>query len=300
MRRLNNEDILSFIETQLSVWPLAKSNYDALTRVTRRNIRLGDLVCGIQYNPARIVSTGAKTDSVSVKNRKCFLCKENRPVEQLTLDNVPGWDILVNPFPILPVHFTIVSKTHAPQSDVPEDIVQFAELLPGMAVFFNGANAGASAPDHLHLQAVLKDELPLLRLVEKFHTSNLSQFISSDSLNLDLPFQFFSGIVSDDSDCEKVLKAAFVIGGLGADEKLNNPYLKNVFFWIDNFGRLRFIVIPRRAHRPSCYGMEGENSRLISPGCIDMTGLVITPLKKDFDSLSKEELKNIFSDVALK
>jgi len=298
MTTLNHDDILSFIETQLSVWTLAKQNYDALAKVERRNIEIGNLECGIQWNPARIRSTGAKIDKDSIRSRKCFLCRDNRPKEQLIYDIASGWEMLVNPFPILPVHLTIASTSHIPQSRVPEDIVTIAETLPGMAVFFNGARAGASAPDHLHLQAVLKDELPLLRLAEKLHDSKKSGIMTSAQTDLDLPFFFISGIVTPDSEGMKCLRAGFAYCGLFDEDISERRELVNVFFWIDDSVRLRYVVIPRKTHRPECFYSTDSSYRMVSPGCIDMTGLIITPREEDFRTLSEKEIRKIYSDVA--
>lgn len=299
MTTLNHDDIASFIETQLAVWPLAKRNYDALAEVERRNVALGDLAAGIQWNPARIASTGAKVDKASIENRRCFLCRDNRPEEQMICNIAPGWEMLVNPYPILPVHLTIVATEHRPQAHVPDDIVAIAESLPGMAVFFNGANAGASAPDHLHLQAVLKDELPLLRLIEKHHPSDRSGIMTPASMQLSLPFFFISGVVAPDKQGMATLYAGLNTGGIDSEGKLTHPGLVNVFFWIDAVGMLRYAVIPRKAHRPECYTATDDSHRLISPGCIDMAGLLIAPRKEDFEKLTEQEIRKIYSDVAL-
>ena len=299
MKTLSSEDIASFVETQLAVWPLAKQNYDALRHAERRPVKLGDLEAAIQCNPARIKSTGAKIDKDSIAKRACFLCRDNRPKEQLIHEIHPGWEMLVNPYPILPIHLTIVATEHRPQSAVPDDIVEIAAKLPGMAVFFNGAQAGASAPDHMHLQAVLKDELPLLRLAEKIHTSANPGVLISSQTGLSLPYLFISGIVSPDDNGLPTLAAGLKAGGLSENGKLDNPELVNTFFWIDNEGLLRFVVVPRRAHRPQCYFREDDRQRVISPGCIDMAGLIIAPRKSDFDTLTEQEIRDIYSEVAL-
>lgn len=296
---LSLEEINDFVETQLFSWEFAKKNYDALANVRRRYVDVGDFSVGIQWNPGRIVSTGAKTDFKSINERPCFLCRANRPSQQLIYPILSGWEMLVNPYPIFPIHFTIVSSEHIRQSNVPDEIVEIAEKLPGMAVFFNGANAGASAPDHLHLQAVLKDELPLLHLVEKYHTSSEPGLRSSDSFGLDLPFYFISGIVSKDYDGLKTLYFGLTSGGPGTDGTLDNQALVNKFFWIDSSGMLRFISIPRKAHRPKCFYDHGESNRMVSPGCVDMAGLVIVPREEDFFSLDADEVGVIYSDVAL-
>lgn len=299
MSMMTIEDVASFIETQLHVWPLAKKNYDALTEVKRRDVTIGDCPIGIQWNSARIVSTGANVSKHEIEKRPCFLCRDNRPKEQLICNILSGWEMLVNPFPILPVHLTIVSTKHQPQERVPEDIVALAEHLSGMAVFFNGSRAGASAPDHLHLQAVLKDELPLLRLAEKEHPSDRPGICTSEDFKVKPPYLVFSGVVAPGQEGLKTLLAGLRLGGLAADGKLTDTELVNSFFWLDNAGLMRFVVVPRKAHRPACYYAEGDDKRVISPGCIDMAGLIIAPRKEDYDRLTAEEISQIFQETAI-
>lgn len=296
---MTTEEVADFIEAQLHEWPLAKKNYDALLEVRRREVIVEGFPVGIQWNPARIISTGANISRQMIERRPCFLCRDNRPKEQHICNILPGWELLVNPYPILPVHLTIVATRHMPQERVPEDIVSIAERLPGMAVFFNGAKAGASAPDHLHLQAVLKDELPLLRLIEEEHPAGKSGIATSMDFKIKPPYLVFSGVVVPGDEGLKTLLAGLAIGGLRPDGKLADTSLVNSFFWIGNDGLLRFAVVPRRAHRPSCYYAEGEGNRMVSPGCIDMAGLLVVPRKEDFDRLSPDEISLIFKECAL-
>lgn len=288
--------MLDFIDSQIDTWPLARENYQALGKTERRSLKLGDLTIGIQHNPARMVSTAAKIDRHSIQNRPCFLCKGNRPPQQVPYDIAQGWELLLNPFPIFPTHFTIVSKTHQPQAGFPIDMVIMAERLPGHTIFFNGSKAGASCPDHLHCQAVKTQELPLMLLVEKRHTLTASNpeenlVATSESLGLDVPFGFKSIVVTRDlagmeilRDLENIIGRKFI-----EDGKLN------MFVWIDSCGLLRIVAVPRDRHRPSCYG-SGDGEMMISPGCIDMAGVVITPRKQDYESLTESKIRRIYEE----
>lgn len=296
---LSHEDIKDFIEHQLTVWSLAKRNYDAIARIKRKNTKVDDLLVGIQWNPGRIGSTGAKIDVKTISERPCFLCRENRPQEQLIFPIAKGWEMLVNPFPIFPVHLTIVSETHRPQSSIPEDIVNMATELPGMAVFFNGAHAGASAPDHMHMQAVLKEEIPLITLTENYHSKSDFGIKLSSQFGLKLPFFFISGVVAPDESGMATLITGLKSGGLSDRGELTDSSLVNAFFWLDDSGILRFINIPRRSHRPSCYYLDGDNCRMVSPGSIDMGGIIIVPREQDFKSLTADEIRRIYSEVAI-
>ncbi|MDE6192595.1 MAG: DUF4922 domain-containing protein [Muribaculaceae bacterium] len=286
--------MIDFIDAQLTDWPLARENYQALGRTERRSMQLGDLTVGIQHNPARIVSTGAKTDAKSIGERPCFLCKENRPPQQTGVDIADGWELLLNPYPIFPSHFTIVSTKHQPQEGLPLDMVAMAEKLPGHTVFFNGRRSGASCPDHLHCQAVKTHELPLMCLIERSHALKLGRVATSESLGLDMPFAFKSVIITP--DIEGMSELARIESTIGKEYIYEGRI--NVFVWIDHNGLLRICAVPRKAHRPSCYG-TGQNQRLISPGCIDMAGVLITPVKKDYDSLTEEDVRQIYGECAI-
>ncbi len=283
--------MLEYIDSQLAEWPLARENYQALGRTERRSVQLGDLTIGIQHNPARIVSTAAKTDAKTLAERPCFLCKKNRPPQQVGMEIADGWELLLNPYPIFPTHFTIVSKEHQPQEGFPLDMVTMAERLPGHTVFFNGKRAGASCPDHLHCQAVKTHELPLMQLIEKKYNLDFGSVATHESLNLDVPFGFISIIITP--DVEGMSELASI------EDTIGKEYIKegkiNAFVWIDANGLLRICAVRRNMHRPSCYG-SGEGQHLISPGCIDMTGVLIAPLKKDYDDLTEADIRRIFQE----
>lgn len=291
--------MIDFIDSQIATWQLARDNYQALGKTERRRVQLGDLTVGIQHNPARMVSTAAKTDSKSIAERPCFLCKNNRPEQQMPIEIVDGWELLLNPFPIFPTHFTIVSKAHSPQVGFPLDMIEMAEKLPGHTIFFNGYKAGASCPDHLHCQAVKTHELPLMKLVEEKHKAKTGEVTgwrtaTSSQLGLDVPFGFKSIIITPDSEGMGILaNIKNIIGKNYVEEgKIN------AFVWIDSMGLLRVVAVPRNAHRPSCYG-EGDGEMMISPGCIDMAGVIITPRKEDYENLTVPILRQIYSECGL-
>lgn len=296
--KLTIETINSLIETQLFQWDLANRNFSNLRATQRKNLTFRDLSGWAQLNPARIVSSAAKTDTESIKKRECFLCASNRPAEQITIEWVAGWHLLMNPFPILPVHFTIVNPAHTPQGKIPLEMAAMAEVAPDLVFFYNGARAGASAPDHQHAQAVLKSELPLIRLVEECHSSERTGWISSEEYGIDLPFHFVSAIISP--DIEGMQNLSKVINAFGVDDTTgkSDTGLVNAFMWISDRGLLRVVIVPRRRHRPSCYFLPEDQRMIISPGAIDMTGLVIVPRAEDFAKIDEETVNKIYSEVA--
>ncbi len=275
-------------DSQLEKWPLAKVNYEALNACERKIFKIGDFEGVLQLAPHRINSTAAKVDSASIKERKCFLCSANRPSSQLVEELIPGWDFLVNPYPILPMHFTIVSQSHQPQGAIPTEIVSIAERLPGMVVFFNGAKAGASAPDHLHCQAVLKSELPLISFLESGKDPDL------------LPYKVNFSIITPDVDGMITLNTLLAVEGVDKKGK-NDKGLVNGYFWMGDDGFLRVCIIPRKSHRPDFYTNEADgNGRMVSPGAIDMAGVIVLPREKDFQEMGSADVEMVYNQTAWK
>lgn len=297
--RLSNSDINEAIEAQLNVWPECKQRFIALGNVRRKLFRVGDLDVAVQHNPARAKSTNAKVDAKSIADRPCFLCAGNRPELQLTEEFPEGWDFLINPFPIFPVHFTIASKKHEPQGGIPLDMVTVCDTFLDLVCFYNGARAGASAPDHLHFQAVLKTELPLIKLVEERHQLSDGDFATSLDLGLDLPFVLFSAIITPDAEGMNRLRTVTDITGFDVKSQKPDAGLINAYFWIDNSGFLRTVVIPRAAHRPDCYFAEGTRQLKVSPGAVDMAGVIIVTDEDEFDRISGEDIDRIYRQTGL-
>lgn len=270
---MTHEELSAAVARQLSVWPLARRNHDALNGLLTRRMEVDGFTWTLQHNPARALSTAAPVDAASIAARPCFLCVANRPPEQHPLATLDGFEVLVNPFPIFPLHLTIAATTHRPQQigSVASSFIEAAALLPGMTVFYNGARCGASAPDHLHFQAVPTDALPIWlstgtnRPVRHFRADNLSaresaRFIAEATTRW-----------TDDSI---------------------NAYARSTMT-----GTFDVIVIPRRAHRPAIYGSD-PGQYLISPGAIDMAGTLILPRHTDFLTLTPSTLRQILTEVA--
>lgn len=297
--KLHIDTINDLVERQLLVWPEAKQRFDALINIKRKNIALDAFPVVAQLNPARIRSTAAKVDAASISERKCFLCGENRPQEQFSAPwPDQGWELLVNPFPILPIHFTIAAKKHTPQDEIPLEMAAMAELAPELAIFLNGARAGASAPDHLHCQGVLKSELPLVRLVEKYHSTEHGGWMSSEEFGCTLPFHFLSAVITPDMQGMLALSKVATAFGIDATTGEHDKGLVNAFFWISDNGLLRVVIIPRRAHRPRAYFVEGESHFTVSPGALDMAGLLILPIEDDFNRIAESSIRDIYADTA--
>ncbi len=273
------------IDKQLEAWPEARKAFDALSEVRTRVLSSSGLT--LQFNPARIGSTTARIDSASIQKRSCFLCAESRRQEQMSFELGDGFELLVNPFPILREHFTVTSMTHQPQSIMScykKMLGIAAELPERYIVFYNGPRSGASAPDHLHLQIGLADGIPL---VEKLRANRLPD---NEQITIE-PFGYPVTILrhTTPESFKEYYDTLTILDGE------NEPRLNIMAMNLNN--EVLSVFIPRGKHRPDCYYATGDNKRLVSPGAIDMFGLVITPRQDDFERLTEREILAIYKEV---
>lgn len=286
-------ELNSFFEHQLELWSLARAYYLCLSQVEARSLTVDSMEVRVQHNPARIGSTDAKVDVSSIKARPCFLCKDNRPHCQLSLDfkGEKEYDILVNPYPIAPKHFTIACKEHINQDDfIAADMARFAEMYQGLAVFHNGSKSGASAPDHLHFQAVNVDFLNNLfnPLCENPGKRVALQGSTEIFISDDMPMNFVH--ISEPSFSSVTERW---ISNLP-----ESPSLRNIFMYQAKDGNLHTLIFPRLTHRPSCYFQDGEQRILCSPGAIDMAGTLILPRPQDYAKISRKDIRSIYEEVS--
>lgn len=291
-------EVEKFIDTQLDEWPLAASNFKALAGVEVKEFDIPGMHIKVQFNPARIVSSGAKVDAASLKARKCFLCEANRPAEQRGMDWGERYTILINPFPIFPRHLTIPDKTHTDQliAGRAADMFALASELPGYTVFYNGPRCGASAPDHMHFQAGNSDFLTIGDAIEE---AELSTVAEAEGGTLSIAKGLPMGVFVIDADNPEVGARLFdkLYSALTIPEGEQEPMM-NILCFSTPAG-LRMVVIPRKKHRPSFYGTEGEGKMLISPASVDMGGVFITPRREDFESINSETIIKLFNELCL-
>ncbi len=279
---ISPENIKQWFDSQLAQWPLAAANHDALSHVSTRSVDLDGFRFTVQFNPARAISSGAKTDKASIASRPCFLCETNRPSEQTSIQ-VGEFEILVNPFPIFHHHYTIAHRRHRPQAIEGYwcHMAALASQLPEHTVFYNGPCCGASAPDHFHFQAVPTEALPLWQ--------HVNQSIPGTTIPDNLPF----GAISLVTDCFTTLseRASLIMKSLPHTEIEYEPKINALCRTVGN-GLIQLIIIPRRAHRPDIYP-----GRMISPASIDLAGVIITPLQSDFDAMDSDLLHYVLNQV---
>lgn len=287
-----------FFHNQMATWPETAVRYADLARVEVRDFG----AVSAQYNPARMVSTGAKVDKKTLAQRPCFLCKDHRPEIQKEWAFGEDFDVLVNPFPILPTHFTIAARRHRPQTilDSFATLYELADRFEGTLFFYNGPKCGASAPDHLHFQGGDGSVVPLCRDWRGWR-ERLREVARLDADNRlctieDYPFPTLVLISNDKSLAQTLFRRAYAALPCHPDD--TEPML-NVLAWREEDSVVT-ILLPREKHRPACYTASCEADRmLISPGALDMAGLVITPRKEDFDRLTPSLLVKTVGEVAL-
>jgi len=293
--------LVRFFDRQLELWNDARLRYRALQQVMTEELSCGDNTLIKQYNPARIVSTGARIDKTALSERPCFLCGANRPEEQLDKPVDGDYYLLVNPFPILPMHFTVASRRHVPQrvSACYEEIHRLLTRYPRLMVFYNGPKCGASAPDHLHLQAGDGSGLPLLSGWQRL-SRNLDVVVSlSDDEYIAVVRDFVcpalvirSRTAKSDARMFRRLCELMTVGKDDAEPMMN------IVAWRQDEDYLT-VVFPRAKHRPACYGAQGDGQLMVSPGALDMSGLMILPRKEDYDKLTADECVRILREVSL-
>ena len=292
------------IDRQLASWPEAARRYRDLREVQTKEITIGGMPVRVQYNPARAVSTLARTDAASIAARPCFLCRENRPQQQeaLPFEGCDGrrYEILVNPFPIFPEHFTVPAVDHVPQRIAGRfpDMLSLADTFPDMTVFYNGPESGASAPDHFHFQMGCKGFLPVER---HFGLLGPKTVMRPGAAVIALTSAYIPGLPVITVPDAKSAEAAFlrVLRSLPVSPRTGEPQL-NILCWkerTDSDTVFRILVIPRKAHRPSCYyAPEGEAVR-ISPASVDLGGVFIVPVEEDFRRTDAEVLQSIIRET---
>ena len=299
--------VAALIDHQFETWPLLRAGCEAFAQIETRRVQIAESEVVIQHNALRIRSTAASVDKASVENRRCFLCPDSLPNEEKGIAYGDELVVLCNPFPVLERHLSIVHRKH-----VPQQIEGNVELLLALAhdlgsssfVLYNGPECGASAPDHLHFQACSRELLPI-----------------EENLYDDEPV-----MVEDCNYCEETARNSFelfTLGGCGRSVVVfRGGNSREVAHWVyevikelaaqtDKTEPLINIIctydpkvwtvylFPRAKHRPASFFAEGEQRLVVSPGAIDMAGVVVIPEREHFDKINGERASAIFSEVSM-
>ena len=305
----NNRSIYKFVGDQLSRWPLACDNFRALKNVQVREVEVGGLKVKLQFNPARMISSAAKLSKEEIAARRCFLCRDNRPAEQIMLkfDGRKGkrYHILVNPYPIFPDHLVIAMNRHTDQSIWKRyvDMLDLARKYDGFTFFYNGPKSGASAPDHHHFQAAPKGLIPLQDDVERFFAcaqNDILQYLTSEQdASLYHYKRFTTGVFVIKAETAKSAAKLFyrLLDCADIPEGEKEPLFNLFTYWQD--GEFRSIVIFRSRHRSHHYFSDGPDHLTMSPGCADMGGVFIVPVQDEYEKITPELLSEMVREVSI-
>lgn len=302
--RLNSENLAALFKEQLSSWEQARDNYKALENVIVKEVSVGGFPFKVQFNPARIVSSSAKVDKKSIKERKCFLCSENRPQVQRGLDFVyekereNPYTVLINPFPIFPKHLTIPMVAHKDQliGGRMGAMLSLAKELQDFTLFYNGPKCGASAPDHFHFQAGNRGFLPMEQQISKLEREDL---LKNEQVRVSAIKTIFNGLFVIESKEIDLASELFekIFAALPVKEGEAEPMV-NILSWYNN-DQYSILLFVRERHRPSHYFASGHSNILLSPASVDLGGVFITPLEKDFNKLNDILIKEILDQICI-
>ena len=300
MDKLNTQ-LSTLFHEQVSNWELARANYEGLKTVKTKTFLFENFKVIVQFNPARIASSGAKVDAKTIAERKCFLCTANLPAGQKSIDS-GNYTILVNPFPIFPQHFTIPRKEHIDQQIKPyfTDMLELAESMDDYVVFYNGPRCGASAPDHMHFQAGTKDFLPLISDYKKMkpdHAELIDEGVNYQLYKLKDYFRTVYCIESDTiGSARNIFENLYAQWQDHSKEKGIEPMMNIVCSFEDNIWYT--YIFPRKVFRPWQYTAEGDDRLMVSPATVELSGIFITPIESHFERITKQDVINILEQCS--
>ena len=319
-RPLSSEDMHRHFTQQISEWDDLRRAYEGLNNIQTKVLSTDTVTLVAQFNPARIVSTAANVSPEALAERACFLCLDRRPDAQRGLPVEGRYELLANPRPILPQHFTIAARRHMPQAILPHitSLYNMVWNAPDVLFFYNGPLCGASAPDHFHFQAGARGLVPIEREWKNYETGleKLFPLTPNDE-------ETMASLLTYNTRCGLYLLKSYVCpvfvvitcpssqAGIPFDRLYHalpvpadeyEPRI-NILCWRQQTGPARpdeliMLVFPRKKHRPDCYGTDAGRM-LISPGALDMGGLIITPREEDFLSITACQASQILNEVTL-
>ena len=317
------EQITDMFSRELELRGRAFINYEALAQVEVKDMTIDGFPAKLFFNPARVRSVMADVSPEALQKRACFLCPDGLEPLQLTTvwDSPTGqtYFIRVNPFPIFNHHFTISSSIHERQTFAPhmESMLHLAQAMPEMSIFYNGPMCGASAPDHMHFQAVPRHSMP----IEDHFSTNYANAVLVQESDLQSHLAALKKVLSMASIPENASQTGSLTAGASRTEEWEPRW--NIISWYepessasvvsDLQGRARStgaadlqpigrsyntIVFFRKESRPQCF-FAPENERILfSPGTVEMGGVGIVANRESFDRITPEVLRDMIQEVA--
>ena len=292
---------LKLLSDQMKHWKDLREGYESLKNVRERDLSCRGFSVRLQYNPNRIKSSTANVGEKNMKGGECFLCLDHLPEGQKGILYRDDYLILGNPMPVFSSHFTVSHIDHRLQA-IDEHIGTYLQLMadlgPSWTVLYNGPKCGASAPDHLHFQAAPSGKMPIEKEIGKEKRASLIKQFDTVLLyrlrEVGRKAIVLEGV--DPSAIERVLKDFLkaLKKVLSTDEE---PMINLAGFY--EAKKWRLVIFPRRKHRPDVFFKDGDARMVISPGVIDMGGLLITPVEKDFQRLDATIVESIYREVSV-
>jgi ATP adenylyltransferase/5',5'''-P-1,P-4-tetraphosphate phosphorylase II len=295
-----NEQASALVKQQRETWELARKNYTALSEVQTREFDFGHFKIIAQHNPGRIRSSAAKVDAQSIARRPCFLCPQNLPDEQKAILFQDKFLILVNPFPVFPVHLTIPLIEHKPQEIYHffPDMLELSRELKGFTVFYNGPQCGASAPDHFHFQAGNIGFLPIENELEDLVKNHSEILVHKPGLKIAAVKNYLRRFVCiASSDRAETLNAFYRVYSSLPEKNGNEPMMNILCFFEKE--EWRVIIFPREKLRPSHFYKEDKNQVVVSPAAVELGGVIVLPRQKDFGAISNQIISEIYNEVTI-
>jgi hypothetical protein len=286
---------------QTETWPMARNHYRQFTSVERRSFEFDGFRIDLQHNPARARSTCADLSKQNIDNRRCFLCAAHLPEEQKGFVLLNKYLLLVNPFPIFHRHFTISSFHHKPQNIDGHigDMLNLARELEGLTLFYNGPKCGASAPDHLHFQAVPFGEMPIDHELQQVLADRSTVLFSDEEIHISQVHHYLRETILLESISVQPMAKHFdrIMHLLPEETEWGEPMINVLASFVG--GHYRMVIFPRKAQRPGCFYQNDEKRIMVSPASVELGGMVVTPRGEDFNKITREDLITIFKEVSL-
>ena len=294
--------VSELLTDQLETWRELADGYESLKTTKDREICCNGFFVRLRHNPLRAKSTMAAVDKGSVNERPCFLCLKNLPGNQKGILYRNTYLILCNPMPAFHSHLTIAAVDHRPQF-IEANIDVFLQLMTDLGnswtILYNGPECGASAPDHHHFQAIPAGLLPIED--ESAEKTKLTKIAHGDGVSIYRVNNIGREILILEGESRPPLGSSFqgMISAMKENLFLNKEPMINVAGFMEE-GEWRILIFPRVKHRPDAFFREGDERIVVSPAVIEMCGVIVTPIERDFKRLDAHDIENIYQEVSLK
>jgi hypothetical protein len=290
----------TLIDEQRRAWPLLARAYESLATTLERKVACTGFSVRVQRNPGRMASTAARVENGDTNGRPCFLCSDRLPPEQRGILYRNDYLILPNPMPVVPLHCTVAATRHEPQaiSGKIGDFLRLAlDLGRDWTVLYNGPRCGASAPDHSHFQIIPAHSLPIeSEVVEEERcvpSTQIGEVLVSRVTDLGRQAVMLEG--TDIDGTKRAFDNFFLAFQRAAGEE-GEPMLNICGFHRED--RFVLVVFPRRKHRPDVFFKTGDERVVVSPAIVEMGGILVTPVERDFARLDAPLVESIFAEVS--